>query len=101
MDSDDYVTDEQIATAKRILEIHQIREEEITTDYVHVLSFWWASASINYFMTYNDNLKKITRGDLQAYVRRYIKEKPFCAGLLTGPGQKAGLNVESFFTANN
>ena len=45
MDSDDYFTDEQIETSKEKLEILKIREEEVTSDFVQVLSFWWASAS--------------------------------------------------------
>lgn len=101
MDNDDYLTNEQIETAKRKLGITKIREEEITTDYVRTLSFWWASASIDYFITYNDNLKKISRADLQAYVNKYIKNRPYCAGLLINPELKAQINAESFFTDNN
>ena len=44
MDNDDYLTNEQIETAKRKLGIKNIREQEITSDFVHTLSFWWASA---------------------------------------------------------
>lgn len=101
MDNDDYLTNEQIETAKRKLEIAQIRREEITTTYVHTLSFWWASASLDYYITYNDNLAKVTRADLQAYIRKYIKNKPYCAGLLINPDQKTQINAESFFTASN
>lgn len=99
-DSPDYITDEQLATAKRKLEIKQIREAEVTSDFTQVLSFWWASASIDYFTTYNDNLKKMTREDLQNYVRKYIKDKPHCAGLLINPGMQMQISPEKFFTAN-
>ncbi len=99
-DSDDYWTDEQIETARRILEIHQIREQEVTSTFSEVLSFWWASASFDYFTTYNDNLKKVTRADIQAYVRKYIKNQPYCAGLLINPELKAKLNPQTFFKAD-
>lgn len=100
-DNDDYVTDEQVETAKRKLEIRQQQEQEVASDFVEVLSFWWASASIDYFTTYNDNLKKVTKADLKRYVDKYIKNKPYCAGLLVTPAMRMQLKPEEFFTANN
>ncbi|MHB8208681.1 M16 family metallopeptidase [Mucilaginibacter sp.] len=97
MDSDDYFTIEQIETAKRMLEIKKIREEEITTNYVHTLSFWWTAASINYTLGYNDNLKKVTKDELKRYVDKYIKNRPYCAGLLINPELRAQSNADSFF----
>jgi zinc protease len=98
-DSPDYVTDDQIETAKRKLEIKQQQEQEVTSDFVQALSFWWASASVDYFTTYNDNLKKVTRADLKRYVDKYIKTKPYCAGLLVTPAMRATMKPEEFFTA--
>ncbi|QQL48692.1 M16 family metallopeptidase [Mucilaginibacter ginkgonis] len=100
-DSPDYVTDEQLETAKRKLGIQQTREAEVTSDFTQVLSFWWASASLDYFASYNDNLKKMTRADLQNYVRKYIKGKPYCAGLLVSPQMNRQLTPAKFFTAAN
>lgn len=101
MDSDDYVTDEQIETAKRMLEIDLIRDREISTDYIHTVSFWWASASIDYYTTYLDNLRKVTRADMQRYIRTYIKNKPYCAGMLISPSLRNQIKPETFFTATN
>ncbi|WP_448697307.1 M16 family metallopeptidase [Mucilaginibacter sp. AW1-3] len=97
-DSPDYVTDEQVETAKRKLEIRQSFEQEVTSDFVEVLSFWWASASLDYFTTYVDNLKKVNKADLRAYVDKYIKNKPYCAGLLVNPQMNAELKPQQFFT---
>ncbi|MDB5148522.1 MAG: insulinase family protein, partial [Mucilaginibacter sp.] len=99
-DTDDYITDEQIQTAKRKLQINQVRRAEITSDYVQTLTFWWASASLNYHFTYNDKIEKITKANVQAYVRKYIKDKPYCAGLLINPDLKVQVNADSFFNAN-
>lgn len=96
-ETDDYVTDEQIEIAKRKLEIRQVQEQEVTSDFTQTLSFWWASASIDYFNTYNDNLNKVTRANIQQYVRKYIKNKPFCAGLLINPTMKSTIKSEEFF----
>ena len=101
MDADDYVTDEQIVTAKRKLAIEKVLEEEVTSDFTQVMSFWWASASLDYYTTYPANLEKTTRADLQAYVRKYIKNKPYCAGLLINPDQETQVMPQSFFTASN
>jgi zinc protease len=101
MNDDNYFTDDQIETAKRILEINQVREEDVTSSYVGTLSFWWASASLNYFLNYNDRLKKVSRADLKAYVSKYIKDKPYGAGLLINPDLKNQVNAETFFKPNN
>jgi len=96
-DTDNYLTDEQIETAKRMLEISQVKDEEITSNFVHTISFWWASASIDYLTTYIDNLRKVNRADLQQYVRKYIKNKPYAAGMLISAPLKAELKPEEFF----
>lgn len=101
MDRDDYFNVAQIETAKRMLNIKKIREEEITSDFVHVLSFWWASASLNYFNGYNDKLNKVSKADLKNYVTKYIKNKPYCAGLLMSPDLKEKVNPDTFFKPNN
>jgi zinc protease len=101
MDSEDYFTNEQIETAKRKLGIEREMEKEVTSDFTQAMSFWWASTSINYYTGYVDHLNKITRADLQAYVRKYIKNKPYCAGLLINPDLKAQTHPEEFFTPAN
>lgn len=100
MDSDDYFTDEQLATAKRQLEINDIKQREITSDYVHTVSFWWCSATLDYYFNYINNLKKVTKADIQQYVRKYIKDKPHAVGLLVSPQMDAQLHPETFFTSN-
>jgi len=101
MDNDDYLPAGEIETAKRMLEIRKVREEEITSDYVHILSFWWTCASLDYFVGYNANLQKVTKADIKAYINKYIKNKPYCAGLLISPELNQQINAESFFKPNN
>jgi zinc protease len=74
-DSADYFTDEELASAKTLLDVNGIYEREKPSEYAHVLSFWWASSGLDYFGGYIDNLNKVTREDLKQYVRRYIKNK--------------------------
>lgn len=81
-DDDSYITDKQIERAKKVLYITQVEEREEVEEYVHLLSFWWACASMEYYTFYRDNLNKVTHQDIKDYVRKYIKGKPFCAGLI-------------------
>jgi zinc protease len=97
LDSDDYFTDEQIAVSKRMYEIRMVRDQEITSQFAHTLSYWWCSASIDYYNTYLDNMNKVTRKDIQNYVRKYIKNKPHCAGLLINSNMKKNVAPELFF----
>ena len=90
-DADDYFTDAELAIAKRHMEIRELKEEEATSEFVHILSFWWCSTSLEYFTNYLSNMNNVTRGDLQNYVRKYIKNKPHCAGLLINPTMEASL----------
>jgi len=101
MDKDDYVTDEQITTSKQKLGILKVQEEEVASDFVQVLSFWWSSASLDYYTTYNTRLNQVTRADLQTYVRKYIKNKPYCAGMLINPQLAGQVNPKTFFNASN
>ena len=101
MDDGTYFTAEQIETARRMLEIKGTREEDITTDYVHSLSFWWASASFNYLLGYSNNLNKVSKADLKNFVQKYIKGKPYCAGLLIDPDLRAQIKADDFFKADN
>lgn len=98
-DTDAYITDAQIETAKRQLEIYQVKEEEITSNFTHTISFWWASASIDYLNSYIANLRKVNREDLKQYVRKYIKGKPYVAGMLISPEAKQALKPEVYFKA--
>ena len=92
-DAPDYFTDEQLATAKIKLANGNKYGTEVTSNYVHTLTFWWASASLNYYFNYIDEINKITRTDLQNYVRLYIKGKPCVKGLLLNPAQQKTWNV--------
>jgi len=100
MDNDDYFTDEQLATAKRQLEINDVRGKEITSNYVHTVSFWWCSASLDYYFNYIKNVQQVTRADIQKYVRKYIKDKPYCVGLLVNPQMDRQLQPATFFKAD-
>ena len=92
-DSDDYFTDEQLETSKTKLINQDIYGREVTSQFVHTLSFWWSSASLDYYFTYLDQIRKINREDIKSYVRKYIKGQPSVKGLLLNPGMQKNWNV--------
>ncbi len=77
-----YFTDEQLENAKTMLAIDDAYGKEKTSEFVHTVTYWWASASIDYYVNYVDNLKKVTREEIQRYVNTYIKGQPRCKGVL-------------------
>jgi len=95
-DKDDYFTDEQLATAKNQLAISDAYDKEKTSQFVHTVTYWWASASINYYTDYAKNINTVTRADIQNYVRSYIKGKPSVTGLLVSPKMQEKLKIQSF-----
>lgn len=72
----DYFTDEQLESAKALLEADDLYSREKLSEYAHSLSFWWASTGLDYFRGYLQNLRRTTRDDISRYVTTYIQGKP-------------------------
>jgi zinc protease len=72
----DYYTDDQLETAKALLEADDLFSREKLSDYTHTISFWWASTGIDYFRGYLGNLRRTKRADISRYVTNYIQGKP-------------------------
>ncbi len=72
----DYFTDEQLESAKALLEADDLYSREKLSEYAHTLSFWWASTGLEYFRGYLTNLRRTTRVDISRYVATYIHGKP-------------------------
>jgi zinc protease len=72
----DYFTDEQLESAKALLESDDLYSREKLSEYAHTLSFWWASTGLEYFRGYLGNLRATSRADISRYVTTYIQGKP-------------------------
>ena len=80
----DYFTDDELTTAKRILEGDRIYETESAADFAtNNLPVWWASAGLDYYTHYIDNVKKVTRADIERYLDRWINGKNYVLGVAT------------------
>lgn len=72
----DYFTDEQLESAKGLLEADDLYSREKLSEYAHTLSFWWASTGIDYFRGYLPTLRRTSRADISRYITTYIQGKP-------------------------
>ncbi len=72
----DYYTDEELESAKTILEAEDLFDREKPSEYAHTISFWWASAGIDYFRTYLSRLRSVSRQDITRFVTGYVEGKP-------------------------
>ena len=62
--------------------------KDFTNFFVHTVTYWWASASIDYYTSYVENLQNVTREDITRYVQTYIKDKPRATGILLSPSMR-------------
>ncbi|MCA1642957.1 MAG: insulinase family protein [Acidobacteria bacterium] len=84
-----YFTDEQLESAKGLLEADDLFSREKTDEYTHVVSFWWASTGLDYYRGYLGNLRRTSRADINRYVANYIQDKPHVGlALLSDESQK-------------
>ena len=82
----DYFTDEQLANAKLQLELNELYSQERPSNYVHTVGFWWAVMNgLDYYLNYVDNLRKVTRKDINDYVTKYIQNASYVKGILISP----------------
>jgi zinc protease len=72
----DYYTDEQLESAKALLEADDLYSREKFDEYAKTLGFWWSSTGIDYFRGYLGNLRRTSRADISRYVTTYIQGKP-------------------------
>jgi zinc protease len=90
----DYYTDEQLANAKHQLELNETYDQERPSNFAHTVGFWWSVAGLDYYLSYVDNLRRVTREDINAYVRRYIQNAPYIMGVLLSPEDRKKLGLE-------
>jgi zinc protease len=90
----DYLSDEELADAAWRLEVEQARDREKPSQYAHTLSFWWASAGLDYFRGYLEHTRKVTHADVVRYVDHYLTGKPFIAAVMVSPAMGKTLHLD-------
>ncbi len=95
--NDDYFTDEQLQTAKDILRRNDVRNTEKPSSQASNLTYWWCSASLDYYTDYVPAMMNITRKDIQDYLKKYIINKPYIAGMIINEEMNKQLKPGEYF----
>lgn len=95
-DDPGFFSEEELEHARRMLSVQELYSREVPSGIVHNISYWWASADIDYFADYVDNIKKVTHEDVARVVRTYIHGQPNVTGLLVTLQMKEMLGLDDF-----
>ena len=90
----DYFTDEQLESAKALLEADDLYSREKLSDYSHTISFWWSSTGLDYFRGYLGRLRATSRADINRYVSTYIQGKPHIGVALLSPEAQEKIKLQ-------
>lgn len=88
-----YFTNDELESAKTILESNDLFEREKLSEYAHTLGFWWSSTGIDYFRGYHKNLRATSRQDINKYLQTYVQNKAHVALAMLAPSAKAEANL--------
>jgi zinc protease len=91
----DYYSDEQLESAKALLEADDLYSREKLSDYTHSLSFWWASTGLEYFRGYLGRLRATSRADVSRYITTYIQGKPHVGLALLSSEAQAKIKIQT------
>lgn len=92
-DKPDYFTNEELESAKTILESLELFDREKPSEYAHTLGFWWSSTGIDYFRGYQKNLRATSRAEITRYVKTYIQGKPHVGVALVSTSAQAQAKI--------
>ena len=85
-----YFTDEELESAKALLEADDLYSREKLSDYSHTISFWWSTTGLDYFRGYLKRLRATSRADISKYITTYVQNKPHVGlGMMSDEAIKA------------
>jgi zinc protease len=85
MKAPDYLSDAELRNAVRRMEVQRALEREQPSSLAHLITFWWATASIDYYRTYLEKVGQVKRADIARYLDTYVLGKPFVFGVMVSP----------------
>lgn len=90
-----YITKEEIETAKKNIEINYLYQKESGQKYAsETLGFYWNVSGLDYYFDYVENVKKITSKDINDSLKKYLFDKKYVMGLLISKEDKEKYNVK-------
>lgn len=82
-DDADYFSDEQLETAKTVLAVQDLSGQQSSLGMAHTVSYWWCSADLDYYLNYIENLRAVSREDIQQWVRTWMHGTPRATVLMS------------------
>ena len=84
----DYLTDEEMRNAAHSLEVQDVLGRERPSQLANILTFWWTSAGLDYYLGYVDHLYRATHADITKFMKEFVLGKPFVLGVMGSPEMK-------------
>ncbi len=96
-------SDEEMRNAATQLEVHKALEREATSAFAHLLTFFWSTTGLPYYDGYLDHLRAVQRGQITAFLKRYLlgpeggagPRPPFVFGALLSPELAASAHLDT------
>ena len=82
-----------ISKARQQIVNRNFYKREKTAALPNKIAYWWASADIPYYTTYNDSIQAVQAHDLSRFARQYLKNTHHVRGALVTPDQKQASEV--------
>lgn len=92
-DSPGYITDEQLESAKTLIDVEEKYGREKPSEYAHTVSFWWASTGLDYYAGYVAKVKAVSRSDIKCYIDKYIKGRPRVVAIMISEADQARIKL--------
>ena len=95
MKKDDYVSDEEIDTAKKNIEINYLYSQESGQKYAsETLGFWSNVSGLDYYFNYTEKTNKVTKNDIKKALKKYFFDQKYVMGLLISKEEQEKNNVK-------
>jgi zinc protease len=88
-----YYSDEELESAKNLLEAEDLYRREKLSEYTHSLGFWWSSTGVDYYRGYHKNLRAASRADITKYLNTYIVGQPHVAVAMLSPAAQSAAKL--------
>jgi len=92
-----YFSDAELGKAKEALKRQEVRAAEKPSSLPSQLTFQWCSTSLDYFTDYYTAMNKVSKADIQNYIKKYISGKPYVAGMIINPEMNKKYNPSEYF----
>lgn len=82
MTSPGYFTDAEFEAARHIAADQRIFEQENPQGFaIGTTARWWSMTSLPYYLSYTDNVRKVTPAQVAAFVSKYVVGQPMIVGV--------------------